>query len=227
MHFEISAWNCFDNKVRKLMSGLEPTQRKKGSGSLEQLLNSEADFSIANGDAVTVLSSIPDGSTDLILTDPPHSDRAPYLELSELWNAVLGLEPDFAREIVVSNARDRQKCVSEYNARMREFATVAIPKLSWRGAVVVQFNARDPLSWEFLREFESGVKGSGVSFRGTFPITYSANSVVQDNRKGALTSDFALIFAPTTLDVSQFSRLEGWTVVHPLETLEANASYVR
>ena len=43
------------------------------------------------------------------LSDPPHGDRIPYLELSEIWNVILGEEPPFEAEIVVSNAKDRSK----------------------------------------------------------------------------------------------------------------------
>ena len=72
------------------------------------------------------LRDLPERSIDLILTDPPHSDRAPYLELSELWNAVLGVESDFTDEIVVSNAKERQKHIHDYDTRMKAFAAVAV-----------------------------------------------------------------------------------------------------
>ena len=220
LHFEVNSWNCFERKFNKLVSGVSALQGHAKSGTIRQLLDRAVDFSIVNGNATAVLSGIPDGSADLILTDPPHSDRAPYLELSELWNAILGLEPDFSDEIVVSNARDRQKDASDYDGRMRAFAAVAVPKLSGRGCIVIQFNARGRISWRFLKAFETSVEGSGLSFRGTFPITYSANSVVQDNREGSLTTDYALIFAPRALDVSKFSRLQGWTTAHPQDACE-------
>ena len=65
------------------------------SRSCEEWLSAESPqpnsrFLNCDGHATTVLADLPDRSIDLILTDPPHSDRAPYLELSGLWNAVLG-----------------------------------------------------------------------------------------------------------------------------------------
>jgi hypothetical protein len=215
LHFEISVWNCFERKFDKLLSGVSTLEGRAKSGNLQDTINRTTDFSIVAGNAASVLTELPDQSADLILTDPPHSDRAPYLELSELWNAVLGLEPSFEDEIVVSNAKDRQKHVEDYNARMRDVAAVMVRKLSRKGCIVVQFNARGPLSWEFLKAFESSVEGSGVSFKGTFPIKYSATSVVQDNRAGALTTDYALLFAPKTVDATRFSVLQGWTSNHP------------
>jgi DNA methylase len=220
LHFEINCWNCFERKFDKLTTGISSLGGQATGGSVQELLRRTVDFCIVNGNALSVMSELPDGIVDLMLTDPPHSDRAPYLELSELWNAVLGLAPDFASEIVVSNAKERKKHIDDYNEQMRTFAAMAVKKLSPRGCIVVQFNARGRLSWEFLKDFETSVEGSGVSFRGTFPIRYSANSVVQDNRRGALTTDYALLFAPSSLDLAQFSRLQGWTTIHPREAYE-------
>lgn len=217
LHFEINVWNCFERKVRKLVSGSGPEAQRAIGGSVSDLMKRTADFSIVTDDAVRALSQIPDGSIELILTDPPHSDRAPYLELSELWNAILGLSPQYADEIVVSNARQRGKNVRDYNTRMNQFAAIAVKKLNKEGAIAIQFNARDKLSWEFLRDFESSVQGSNISYRGTFPLLYSANSVVQDNRKGALTSDYVLIFASAMAKLESFLSLPNWTSEYPIK----------
>jgi hypothetical protein len=215
LHFEVNVWNCFQRKVEKLLSGAPPLIRRAVGGSVENLLRRTVDFSITTDDAIHALSQIPDRSIKLILTDPPHSDRAPYLELSELWNAILDLDPQYSDEIVVSNAKGRGKNVSDYNARMKQLAAIAVQKLDKNGSVAVQFNARDKLSWEFLRDFESSVEGSDISYRGTFPLLYSANSVVQDNRKGALTTDDVLIFASADTKLESFSSLPNWTCEYP------------
>jgi DNA methylase len=215
LHFEINVWNCFGRKFEKLLSGVTSLDSRPRFGDIQQVINRRADCAVLNESAVAALSQLPDGSADLILTDPPHSDRAPYLELSELWNAVLGLHPHFDDEIVVSNARDRDKTVTTYTQEMQRFASVAVRKLNNKGCIVIQFNARGHLSWEFLRAFESSFSESGIRFRGTFPIKYSANSVVQDNRDGALTTDYCLIFGQKSLDLSNFASLKGWTNLHP------------
>ena len=69
----------------------------------------DADHAILNGDCLSLLPQLPDNSVDLIITDPPHGDRIPYLELSEIWNVILREEPPFEAEIVVSNAKARSK----------------------------------------------------------------------------------------------------------------------
>lgn len=220
LHFEINVWNCFERKVRKLQAGIGSFQSRAIQGSTGDLLDRRADFSIVAGDAVRTLSTLPDGFADMVLTDPPHSDRAPYLELSELWNSVLGAEPQYSEEIVVSNARERGKSVADYSARMKQFTETAARKLSANGCIAMQFNARDNLSWEFLRDFEAAVAGTGISYRGTFPLNYSANSVVQDNRRGALTTDFVLLFARAEVPTEAFSVLPGWTLERPANLQE-------
>jgi 16S rRNA G966 N2-methylase RsmD len=220
LHFEINVWNCFERKVQKLQAGINSVQSRAIPGSIEDLLDRRADFSIVTADAVRMLSSLPDGSADMILTDPPHSDRAPYLELSELWNSVLGMQPEYCDEIVVSNAKERRKNLGDYNARMKQLTEVAVKKLSQKGCLAIQFNARDHLSWEFLRNLEVTLAGTGISFRGTFPLRYSANSVVQDNREGALTTDYVLMFGPNDAATDAFSFLPGWTSDYPVNLKE-------
>lgn len=60
------------------------------------------------------------------------------------------------------------------------------------GILALFFNARDAASWKFLKEVIPS--SDKLQFRGLFPMNYSANSVVQDNRKGGLKNDFVLIY---------------------------------
>lgn len=224
LHFEVNAWNCFERKVEKLIGGLGDDLTRTTGGSIEEMLAHGADYSILTDDAITGLGRIPDGSAQLILTDPPHSDRAPYLELSELWNTVLGVSPQYSDEIIVSNAKERGKDLNDYNGRMKRLAALAIQKLSKQGSIAIQFNARGKLSWEFFRDFESGVKGTAVSYRGSFPLSYSATSVVQDNRKGAMKTDCVLIFATAHTKLDSFSALPDWTCDYPIKLRDDNAA---
>jgi adenine-specific DNA methylase len=153
---------------------------------------------------------------DLILTDPPHSDRVPYLELSEMWNAMLGYTADLEKEIVVSNARERQKGLAEYNRAMREFLSLSERVLKNGRCIVILFNARDAPSWEYLSALGRKSKDS-LEYRGHFPLSYSAGSVVQDSRKGGLKNDFALVFQKPGLSSSgldqlhRLKRIQGWS----------------
>jgi hypothetical protein len=92
LHFEINVWNCFENRARRLLksSSLAASHAHvPTTPNLERLLEGQSNVHLVNEDARTVLSTIPDDSVSLVITDPPHGDRIPYLELSELWNAIL------------------------------------------------------------------------------------------------------------------------------------------
>lgn len=59
---------------------------------------------------------------DLIITDPPYSDHAPYLEYSSLWMQILDLKlPNnaFKHEIVQTDAPDRINDTNDYANRLQ------------------------------------------------------------------------------------------------------------
>jgi adenine-specific DNA methylase len=172
-----------------------------------------------NGNCIEELESVPDESTDLILTDPPHGDRIPYLELSELWNVILDEEPKFEAEIVVSNAKERGKTNKEYNESMRRFLVVAGRKLKESGHLVLFFNARTESSWQFFDVFNKTAMTAGMIFNGCFPLVYSAGSVVQDNRAGALQTDFGLVFSRSTSVNLRLADIPNWSSKMPLPTI--------
>jgi len=112
LHFEVNVWNCFERRVTKLLNAIkngDPLQGSTISETLDQFYQNNAECSIICAPCQAELKKLPEKSINLIITDPTHSDRIPYLELSELWNSILGIEPNFDSEIVISNAKERAK----------------------------------------------------------------------------------------------------------------------
>ena len=74
---------------------------------------------------------------------------------------------------------------------------------------LLYYNARDKQSWEFM---ESMKLHSDLAFIGAFPMEYSANSVVQDNRSGAMKTDYVLVMGhkKATSPASDLCLLPGW-----------------
>lgn len=219
-HFEINVWNCFNNRANKLLKAL-PVKRQDVYTVSSDPVTVDApgcDAWIVNSDCRSVLKKMPSQSVSFVCTDPPHSDRIPYLELSELWNSLLGYTVDFEREIVVSNAKERQKSKINYNSEMTEFFLEISRVLKPNGFIALYFNARDDESWQYLKSIE---KTSGtLKFIGCFPMTYSATSVVQDNRKGAMKSDYITIYQKGQSNsehilASAFMKLPGWSSQFP------------
>jgi SAM-dependent methyltransferase len=223
LHFEVNPWNCFFNKARKLQKALRELpfiSLPPVSSDVNAVVAGQAGAALCKADAREALAKLPTASVQLVVTDPPHSDRIPYLELSELWNAILNKEPDFSKEIVVSNATGRSRGKSRYTADMlaalAECARVVRPG----GFVVLLFNARDPASWNSIDQFLRG--DDLLRYVGRFPLAYSAGSLVQDNRRGALRQDYALVLRKPSASghhaIARLRALDGWSDKLPPKT---------
>lgn len=189
-HFEINVWRCFENRYRKVLKGkeqaLQVLNSKTITSSFPDLMTGSADVFILTTTA-TDLSFIPDESIDYIFTDPPHGDRIPYFELSALWAAWLKLDLDFKNEIVVSDARGRNKDIRNYTQLLYKAFQEMHRVLKPGRFMSVAFNNLDDETW---LSFLDILMSSGFEVVDVFPMHYSAGSVVQDNRKGGLKSDF-------------------------------------
>lgn len=219
-HFEINVWSCFQKRAAQLLKAITHIDRPENvrvSPAAAEVTSGKARIALEHGNANEALAKLPSESVSLILTDPPHGDRIPYLELSEMWNSLIGRHADFEQEIVVSNARGRRKTKEAYSDEMKRFLEEAGRVLKPDCFLALLFNARDDVSWESLKE--NPASGSLV-FRGCFPMSYSATSVVQDTRKGGLKTDFVLIYQKRVDDgdpafAVPLSSLSGWATEFP------------
>ena len=222
-HFEINAWNCYMAKAQKLLKTLgrkEPTKPVVISPSLCSFINRHQPVYIQKGDSETLLKKIPTGTIRVILTDPPHGDRVPYLELSEMWNGIIGLESKYEDELVVSNAKERGKDIHAYKKKLVSIFNECSRILEKNGILAFMFNTRSTHYWDSLRELEAT---SDLVYLGCYPMAYSAGSILQDNRKGGLKTDFVLLYGKfmskedQTRIVDTFKGIGGWTTKHPKE----------
>ncbi len=227
LHFEINVWNCFENKVNNLIKSVLDNQEKEVyliSKELEPVINHNAQSALILGNNLTILKECPDDVVSLIITDPPHGDRIPYLELSEMWNSLLGQIPDFTEEIVISNAKNRNKNQENYTNNMSDFLKTANRILKPGGILALFFNAKNKHSWKFLKQ--NFISLQNLKFIGYFPMNYSAQSVIQDNREGSLKSDFILIYQkPGINDLEKLKPLfeiPEWSVEFPEYFLKRN-----
>lgn len=217
LHFEINVWNCFERRVKKLIRALinsKYKEHKKLTSDLNEFFEEEKEICIVNDNCLVIMESMQDCSVDLILTDPPHSDRIPYLELSSMWNTLLNKNVNFEDEIGVSNAKNRNKSKEQYAKDMIRFVQYSARVLKENGILALMFNARDKSSWIYFNELLKNEADIGLKYFGYFPVKYSATSVIQDQRKGSL-KDLTLIFAKTKdlnrTHAHSLSRINGWS----------------
>ena len=219
LHFEINVWNCFENRAKKLYKALLDSNNSiiPFSDDALSVIANKSTTGIVHGNSLKVLSDLPDKSIKLIITDPPHSDRIPYLELSEMWNCLLNKDSDFSDEIVVSNAKERNKNKKRYCEDMSRILIESSRVLHEDGFLLMYFNARDKQSWDFFIVIKTK---TDLHFIGAFPMEYSANSVVQDNRKGAMKTDYLLVFKHNNgvKDLHSLNQIPGWTEEIPKQT---------
>ena len=151
-HFEINAWNCFENRYKKIYNGknqiLREIDGKYKDAKAFSNLQTGATFLLLNQTAID-LSAIPSESVDYIFTDPPYGDSVPYLELNFMWSAWLGFKPDFEDEIIISDSPERKKTFEDYTQLLtkafKECFRVLKPKkwmtVTFHNADIVIYNS--------------------------------------------------------------------------------------
>ena len=194
-HFEINAWNCFENRYRRILKSRKEFAKSNPTvnyaKNFENLANNNGNVCLINDSCYTVLKQLPRNSIDYVITDPPHGNRLPYLELSMMWNNWLGFDANMEDELVVSDAKNRGKTVTEY-IMLLEKILIEINRVLKNGKYfTLMFNSYDNYTWKRLQEilFDLDLELSDVN-----TIGYSASSVVQDSRKGGLKTDFIFTF---------------------------------
>ena len=220
LHFEINVWNCFQHRLSKLQKAIAAESllpKIAVSCEPKDVISGTSQVCVSLGDSQRILENIPAGSLDLIITDPPHADRIPYLELSELWNSILGSVVNFDDEIIVSNAQERQKSLSAYTDSMEGFFEHTRRVLNHNGYLVLIFNASQTKWWPAFHKlmlYPSDASDTPLCYLGYFPCRYSAGSVVQDNRQGSLTADYAMVFGRHKINHStklkSLANIPGW-----------------
>jgi len=191
-HFEIHVWRCFANRFRRILKGKQEVNLMIPSAaiecsSFEDLSRNPHGYWINKGTATSL--AIPSDSIDYIFTDPPHGNRIPYLELSLIWNAWLGLDFEWENEIVVSEAKSRGKDAKDYQNRLETAFREMWRVLKADKYASIAFNSLDDTTWLSLL---NALLAAGFEIMEISPLEYSARSVIQDTRKNALKTDFVI-----------------------------------
>ena len=219
LHFEVNVWNCFANRVSRLLRSTKDGDALENLRIAESIATFNAGMSpcyVGCEPCQTGLKRIANNSVNLVLMDPPHSDRIPYLELSELWNSILNRDVAFDEEIVISNARGRGKTTDAYNTAMTHMLIDLSLTLREDAFLLLFYNARRDSAWDFISQLHQEL--NDLIYLGCFPSKYSAGSVVQDTRPGGLKEDLVLVYAKQSYDPERLCRLAslpGWSTAPP------------
>ena len=208
-HFEINVWNCFENRYRKILKAKKIQNNMnyvvREGNKIEDLLFSDKNLLLFKKSAQDVLKTFPDNSIDYVITDPPHGDRQPYLELSLMWNSWLGEHPEYEKEIVISDSKERNKNKEKYFQLLKEVFCDIERVLKPNHYFSLMFNSLDDETWIELFSILNNLNFELISIE-TFE--YSAGSVVQDTRAGGLKTDFILTFRKILIENKDKNRIE-------------------
>jgi len=192
-HFEVNVWRCFNNRFKRILKGKEEIidvipQTTLSCSSLDKLYEEKEAYHVGIGTATKL--PVETESVDYVFTDPPHGNRMPYLELSLIWNSWLKFDDiSWDDEVVISEAKSREKNIRDYRRRimlaLREIWRVLKPEKY----ISIAFNSLDDETWLSLL---NSCLQTGFRLIEIKPLAYSASSVVQDNRKNALKTDFVI-----------------------------------
>lgn len=202
-NFEINVWNCFENKYLKVLKAKKEQENSKFSikeaKSYEELLDSK-NLLLINEPAQKLLKKLPDNSVDYVITDPPHGNRQPYLELSMMWNGWLKKDVNYEDEIVISESKDRKKDIHNYNQLLNEVFIEIERILKPNHYFSLMFNSLDDETWiNLIKQMNS----LNFELDKVETLEYSANSVVQDTRKVGLKTDFILTFRKNSKKINK------------------------
>jgi len=196
--FEINVWKNYESRFKKIIKAKNEQNYSnyvlKETKNIQSILSKNYNLSLINKPAQNVLGEIPDNSIDYIITDPPHGDRIPYLELGILWNSWLQKDVNFNDEIIISNAKERKKDIQNYNMLINKVYCQIYRILKPNKYFSLMFNSLDDKTWINLISYLTKI---GFELLSVETLGYSANSVVQDNRKKGLKTDFILTFKKT------------------------------
>lgn len=193
-NFEINVWNCFENRYKKILKAKRVLEYKKyiinEANDFEELLDTK-NLLLINAPSQKVLKEIPNNSVDYVITDPPHGNRQPYLELSMMWNSWLKKDVNYKDEIVISESKDRTKDIHNYYKLLDEVFAEIERILKPNRYFSLMFNSLDDETWINLITHTNKLN---FELEKVETLEYSANSVVQDTRGAGLKTDFILTF---------------------------------
>ncbi len=131
-YIENNVLHYFENRLNKSLKGKLDYLQQFNNRELLDFNQIEYNnwYKILQNDAKQL--EIEDESIDYIFTDPPYGDAVPYFEQSIIWNSWLKFQPDYKKEIVISDSKVRNKNVfvfeEEINIAFSEIRRVLKPE---------------------------------------------------------------------------------------------------
>ncbi|MDD2468197.1 MAG: DNA methyltransferase [Desulfobulbus sp.] len=149
------------------------------------------------------------GQADLVLTDPPYSDQAPYLEYSALWIELIGLKLPahaYKHEIVKTDAPSRVDDSNDYIPRLRQGLRACTQLLKPEGSLIWFYQDHSVEHWAAIA---AEAAANGLSILNVVPMAKQRRSMKTVTSPGAtLDGDLILIFKKTSVEARHQYSIE-------------------
>jgi len=189
---EVNAINCFNERYKKIKNG-------------KSLIHSNYSDNITwqVGDA-TNLVNVKDESVDYIFTDPPYGDSVPYLEYHVLWAAWLKQELDFNKEIVISDAKGRNKDIDDYKVLLQKTFIECFRVLKPKQWMTVTFHNSQIKVWNAL--VASAIEAGFEYVNDCYVLSGRLSSNQLLRQSGSMTGDIYINFRKRKGKPIKFSK---------------------
>jgi len=150
-----------------------------GSTPDKVIKNKESNQAAIFSSAVQDISNhgVNKNSVDLILTDPPYSDHAPYLEYSNLWNKILKLSSNkklYRKEIVKTDCPERIQDTNQYLIRLEKGISTCCEVLKSNGYFAFFYQDKEIIHWA---EIGNCLTDNGMTIEDVIPIPKQRRSM--------------------------------------------------
>ena len=174
MMAEVAPEYAYGNKLKRL---------KRAFGLLREVRSNRALFSTQSA---TSLENIPAETVDYIFVDPPFGKNLQYSELSQIWEAWLGVRTEREPEAVVDPSRKRG--VREYASLMTMAFSEAFRVLKAGRWITVEFHNSSNAVWHAIQEalFAAGFVVADVRTLDKMQQTY------KQSRQGLMKQDLVI-----------------------------------
>jgi len=227
---EINPLFAWKNRVRAVERGKQYSQEEIGNKCVlcdsHDSLSKDATAFVWTGSSTK--TPIPDGSVDVIITDPPYGNNVLYAELCNFYWAWVGIILnrngliDDNEEAVVS--KDHNKGLVEYRKLLYEVFRECHRVLKHGRWMVLTFHNKEFKVWNaiHLAAHDAGFKlaeRDGMIYQ---PPIANYTQTIQTRRSGSMLGDFILSFQKVATQPT-FKQIEHAEIGRQIERLAAEA----
>jgi len=207
-YLDNNVFHFYINRVEKLLKAKQYFEKQfpvNWFWKISEVLEGEAKYNFSIWNAMKL--ELKNWSIDSIITDPPYWWAVPYLEQSVIWNAFLNFDIDYENEIIISDAKFRNKNNTRFNKELwqafSEFNRVL--KKDWQ--LILTYNS---INEDSLNTLDILLNEAGFFISEVKNVTQKTATPRQINRINTVKWDLLLICKKINHDSGKYFNFSNW-----------------